>query len=272
MIPFFRRPLRPRLALVGVGIATITVAACDTSSSFAPDQRLWSFVTIGALRTSAGEYRVAPTAVFFRGAISTIPDASTRPDSCYPTAAYVAPTNVFTGVTYLDAGAAVTTTIGGVATELPRTQSNGALSYSLGANTVAYRPGDSVIVAVPGAAGGYPGFTARGKTAEAFTIEPINPSSGGFVPLRWTAASDGNSALVLSLQYTPANSSTRMEIRCAFVDDGVDSIAPRFHALWSNSSNTSRSVTATRLRTLIAGVGDGAFELISTFAVPTPTP
>jgi hypothetical protein len=76
----------------------------------------------------------------------------------------------------------------------------------------------------------------------------------------------------MSLQYVPANSTTRMEIRCAFVDDGVDSIPARFHDLWSNSNNTSRSVVVSRLRTLIAALGDGAFELISTYTIPTPTP
>lgn len=271
MITLFRRT-RGALTLVGVAAATVFIASCDTSSSFGPNDRMWSFVTIGALQTTAGEYRVSPTAVFFRGAITSIPDASTKPDSCFPTATYSAPSNTFSGVTYLDAGAEVTTTIGGVATALPRSSTSGTLTYSLGTNSVAYHPGDSVIVTVPGATGGFPALTARGKTAEPFTMNAITPATGGTIPLRWTAATDGNSALVMSLQYVPANSSTRMEIRCAFVDDGVDSIPARFHDLWSNSNNTSRSVTVTRLRTLIGAVGDGAFELISTYTIPTPTP
>lgn len=233
---------------------------------------MWSFVTLGALKTAAGEHRVSPTAVFFRGAISSLPDASTKPDSCFPTTPYQAPSTSFNGVTYLDAGDAVTTTIGGVVTTLPRSQSAGALTYSLGGNSVAYQPGDSVVITVPGATGGYPGFTARGKTAEAFTMDPITPATGAAIPLRWTAATDNNSAIILSLQYVPANSTTRMEIRCAFVDDGIDSIPARFHDLWSNTNNTSRSVVVSRLRTLIASLGDGAFELISTYSIPTPTP
>ncbi len=271
MISFFRR-FRSRLTLAGVAVVTLVVASCDTSASFGPDQRMWSFVTLTALKSTAGEYRVSPSAVFFRGAISSLPDATTRPDSCFPPTPYQTPSTSFNGVTFLDAGAAVTTTIGGVTTTLPRTQATGSLSYSLGSNSVAYTPGDSVVITVPGATGGYPGFTARGKTAEAFTMDPITPATGAAIPLRWTAATDGNSAIVMSLQYVPANSTTRMEIRCAFVDDGVDSIPARFHDLWSNSNNTNRSVTVSRLRTLIAALGDGAFEMISTYSIPTPTP
>lgn len=271
-MPLPRPSLRSRLGFLAVGAATVFVAACDTSNSFAPDQRLWSFVTIGALRDAAGEHRTAPTAVFFRGSVSSIPNAQIKPDSCFPAAPFVPASSDFGNVTYLDAGAAVTTTIGGVATELPRQQSSGTLSYGLGSATIAYRPGDSVVVTAPGAAGGYPGFTARGKTAEAFTMDAVTPATGATIPLRWSAASDNNSAIILSLQYVPQNSTARLEIRCAFADDGVDSIPSRFHDLWSNTNNTSRSFVATRLRTLIAGVGDGGFELISTYSLPTPAP
>ena len=131
-MPFPRPPLRSRLGLLAVGAATAFIAACDTSSSFSPDDRLWSFVTINALRNDAGEHRTAPTAYFFRGAVSSIPNAAIKPDSCFPIEPFVAPTPGFGNVTYLDAGAAVTTTIGGVATELPRVQASGTLSYNLG--------------------------------------------------------------------------------------------------------------------------------------------
>lgn len=271
-MPFTRPTLRSRLGLLAVGAATAFVAACDTSSSFSPDERLWSFVTINALRSETGEHRTSPTAYFFRGAVSSIPNAALKPDSCFPPAPYVPPATGFGNVTYLDAGATVTTTIGGVVTELPRVQASGTLSYNLGTTSVAYTPGDSVTISAPGAAGGYPAFTARGKTAEPFTMTPLVPGVGTTLPVRWSAATDNNSALILSLQYVVQNSTQRMEIRCAFVDDGADSIPSRFHDVWSNPANSSRSVVATRLRTLIAGVGDGGFELISTYALPTPTP
>lgn len=265
-------PFRSRTGVFAVVVATLGVAACDTGGSFRPNERLWGFVNIGALRTAGGEHRTAPTAVFLRGEITSIPNAALRPDSCFPSATYVPPTNTFSGVTYIDAGSSVTMAIGGVQSEFPRVSASGAISYGLGSgSTVAYTPGDSVVISVPGVDGGYPALTARGKTAEAFTFEPIQGTPGATIPIRWTAAQDNNSALIVSLQFTPSGSGRR-EIRCAFVDDGVDSIPARFHDEWSNAANLSREVVVTRLRTLIATVGNGAFELISTYQVPTPTP
>jgi hypothetical protein len=257
--------------LLSVLAAVAFVTACDTTSSFTPSQQLWGFVYLNAARTTAGEYRIAPSAQFFRGTVTSIPDARLRTDSCFSVGEYVPPSGGITGVTNLDAGASITTTIGGVATDIPR--STGTTSYALGAGTsVAYRPGDSVVVTVPGAPGGFPASEVRARTAEPFTISTIAPSTQT-IPLTWTAATDNNSALLVSLRYTPSGTGVRtQEIRCAFTDDGVDSIPVRQHQAWSATSNVDRTVVVTRLRTAILGLSGGNMEVISTFSVPTPTP
>lgn len=257
--------------LLSVLAAVVFVSACDTTSSFTPSQQLWGFVYFNALRTTGGEDRIAPSAQFFRGTVTSIPDARLRTDSCFSVGAYVTPTGTVTGVTNLDAGATITTTIGGTATQVPR--SGATTSYALGAgNSVPYRPGDSVVVTVPGAAGGFPAAEIRARTAEPFTISAIAPSSQT-IPLTWTAATDNNSALLVSLRYTPAGSGAVLqEIRCAFTDDGVDSIPVRQHQAWSASGNVNRQVVVTRLRTALIGLTGGNLEVISTYSVPTPTP
>ena len=259
---------------VAVAAAVVFVAACDTTASFTPGEQNWGFINVGALSTSSGEYRTAPTAVFFRGAVSSVPNASTRSDSCFLVGEYVPPSNSFTGVTFLDAGTSVSATIGGVLTDLPRASSSAANNYGLATGTtVGYRPGDSVVIKVPGVAGGYPAAEIRGKSAEAFTIQPITPVLNAAIPLRWSKATDASSALIVSLQFLPAGSTSRtQEIRCSFNDDGVDSIPARQHLLWSADANVSRRVVATRLRTVLLAVDGGAIQLISTFQVPTPLP
>jgi hypothetical protein len=259
--------------LVAAGAAVLLVSACDTTSSFRPNEQNWGFIYLSALRTNAGEYRTAPNGSFFRGAVTSVPDARIRTDSCFNAGEYIPPTQGgITGVTYLDAGASITTNIGGTATQIPRT-SGSTVSYALAAGTtVAYRPGDSVVVSVQGSAGGFPAGEVRGRSAEPFTIDPIAASTTS-IPLRWTAATDPNSALIVSLQYTPSGTGGRaQEIRCAFTDDGVDSIPLRQHQAWSATSNVSRVATFTRLRTAIVQVNGGAMELISTLTVPTPLP
>lgn len=262
------------MAVSAVASAVVLVAACDTTSSFTPGEQNWGFINVAARSTSAGEFRTAPFASFFRGSVSSVPNSLSRTDSCFAAGEFVEPVTTFANVTYLDAGASVATTIGGVKTELPRGTTNGVTTYGLtSGTTVGYRPGDSVIVQVPGATGGYPTAEVRGKTAEAFTIQSIAPSLDSALQLRWTPATDGASSLIVSLQYTTSSGTGRaQEIRCSFTDDGVDSIPARQHAAWSAQGNSNRKAVFTRLRTNLIAVPSGAIEFISTFAVPTPLP
>jgi hypothetical protein len=273
-MPSSRQARVARRGLVAAGAAVVFVSACDTTSTFRPNEQNWGFIYLSALRTTGGEYRTAPNASFFRGAVTSVPDARVRTDSCFAAGEYIPPTpgSSITGVTYLDAGQAITANIGGTATPIPRV-SGSTISYALAAgNTVAYRPGDSVVITVPGITGGFPASEVRGRSAEPFTFEAIQASTSS-IPLRWTAATDPNSALIVSLQYTPAGSGARaQEIRCAFTDDGVDSIPLRQHQAWSATSNVARNATFTRLRTSIVQVNGGAMELISTLTLPTPQP
>lgn len=269
-------PRQARLVPRGLFVLAAAVAfvtACDTTSSFSPSQQRWGFIYLNALKTTGGDDVISPIAQFFRGSITSIPDARLRTDSCFAVGDYSAPNQGgITGVTYLDAGAAFSAKIGGTTTDIPRTTS-GITSYALpSGTTISYHPGDSAIITVPGVTGGFPSAEIRGRTSEPFTIGAINPSTTA-IPLTWSAATDNNSALLVSLQYTPSGTGARtQEIRCAFTDDGVDSIPLRQHQAWSASTNVNRAVVITRLRTAIQQIDGGTVEVISTYQLPTPTP
>jgi hypothetical protein len=272
-MPRFRSRRFRWLSLSTFSVAALAAVSCDTSLSFRPNELLWGFVTVSALQDGTGALRTSPTAVFFRGEVTSIPNSGLRPDSCFPANTYVPPVNDFGGVLYLDAGPSVAMKIGPTTNDIPRVSGSGTTTYKLGAgSTVAYGSGDSIVVQIPGATGGYPPATIRGKLAESFVLQPITPSTSGPLQLRWNAASDTGSSLVLSLQYAPAggNGQITREIRCAFRDDGVDSILVAQHRPWSDSTNLLRQVVATRLRTVLVNVGDGGLQLISTFTRPTP--
>lgn len=267
------RTFSRRLGVLGVAGATALIASCDTSLSFSPNELLWGFVTVGAQKNAAGDLRTAPTAVFFRGEVSSLPSAAVRPDSCYPAMTYVPPSDNFSGVRYLDAGESLTLSLGSTNNTLPRVSGSGVTTYQLAAgSTFAYRPGDSIVVQVPGANGGYPALELRAKTAEAFTLQPLTPPATGYMQVRWNAATDTNSALIVQLLYAPAggNGQISREIRCAFRDDGVDSIPLAKFAEWSDAANLKREVVASRLRTLARNINNGAMVFISTYQVPTP--
>jgi hypothetical protein len=264
-----------RLRLLGVLGATALVASCDTTVGFRPNELLWGFVSVNAVKDGAGANRANPAGVFFRGEVTSLPSATVRPDSCYTPRAYIPPSeNQLSGVTYLDAGPNVNMTLGGVANDIPRVSSGGVTTYRLGTGTsLAYNPGDSVLFRVPGVTGGYPTTEIRGRTAEAFTLTtPPAVPTGDYMQLRWTPATDGNSAMLISLQYAPAGGSgtVSQEIICAFVDDGVDSIAATKIAQWTNATNVTRQYAANRLRTVLQNIQGGAIQFTSTYTVPTP--
>lgn len=272
MLPSRQARLVPR-ALLALVAAVAVVTACDTTGSFSPSQQRWGFIYLSALRTNAGDDVIAPNAQFFRGSVTSVPDARLRTDSCFAVGDYVPPSSGgITGVTNLDAGPSISAKIGGTTTEIPRISGSGGTSYALTGSTISYHPGDSAIITVPGVAGGFPGAEIRSRTSEAFTIAAITPSTTT-IPLTWSAAADNNSALLVSLQYMPSGAGARtQEIRCAFTDDGVDSIPLRQHQAWSATTNVSRAVVDTRLRTAIQQIDGGVMEVISTYQLPTPTP
>jgi hypothetical protein len=253
-------------------LTAVGIVGCNESVSL--DQNsAWGFVFLPTQDAGGGAYRVAPNAVFFLGQITGIPDARVAPDSCFEPRPFGGESSSFEGVTFLDAGASITTKLGTVSTEIPRVVAGGATSYDLvGGGNRPFTPGDTVRITIPGATGGYPAATINGRTAEKFTMDPILvPTESKPIQLRWTPAPDTGSAMIISLRYRTDGSQQVLEIPCAFKDDGIDSILVTDHTPWSAASNSLQESVATRLRTSISTLGGTFLELISTFRLPTPT-
>jgi hypothetical protein len=261
--------VRPAARAATFAVSVVVLAACESTLSVPPSQMTWGFIQTGALALTGTEYVTSPNGQFFVASVNSIPDARYKPDSCVE-----APisTQGPLQVTYLDAGSSITAQFGTrVADTLPRVTAPSRTTYER-ATPLSFRPGDSVIVRVPGAAGGFPAAEIRAKTAEAFTFDTliIRPSPAA-VQLRWTAATDQNSALIAEFRYSSTGGTTfNQVIHCAFVDDGADSVAFSVMQPWVGQAESSRSAVYTRLRTNIIPVLDGFLEVISTFAVPTP--
>jgi hypothetical protein len=265
-----RSSKRRSLAALAAVAVTVGAVACNESLSLDANST-WGFIFLQAEDGGGGQYRVAPNGVFFVGQITGIPNSAVQPDSCFEPRAFTGDESVFEGVRFLDAGASITAKLGSVSHEIPRLVVAGNTSYELsGGATLAYTPGDTVRVTIPGATGGFPPATVNGRSAEAFTMQPLTvPTDNKPIQLRWTAAIDTGSALILSLRYRPTGSTTTLEIPCAFQDDGIDSILFADYSAWTAASNTQVSNVATRLRTSLVQVPNGFLELISTFRAPT---
>lgn len=260
--------VRARLRIATFGAVVLALGACESTLSIEQNHQTWGFIQTGALEITSGVYATLPNGQFFRGTVTSIPDARVKPDSCVE---LQLTTQNPLEVTFLDAGSFITTQFGTRVDTIPRVTSVSRTTYEV-TTARPYRPGDSLFVRVPGVAGGFPAAEIRAKTAEAFTVDTlgIRPSPAA-VQLRWTPSTDPNSAMLAEFRYSSTGSTTpNLVIRCAFVDDGADSVAFRVMQPWVGQNANARSATYTRLRTNIIPVLDGFLEVISTFAVPTP--
>jgi hypothetical protein len=254
-------------------LAASLVVACEGDFSTGLGEQDFGFLFLDAKKTAAGQFVTAPEAIFFRGRLNSVPNASLTTDSCND-GLFTGGGNELENITYLDAGVPVTAQIGSRTDELPRNASLTEITYELpSGQTIPYTPGDSIVLTVPGAVGGFEALTIRGKTAESFTMDPVTvPSGSEAIQLRWTASQNPGSALILELRYHPTGGATpTRELLCSFADDGIDSIPFIDHAPWSAGTASAREVVATRLRTSYLNTASGGLlGIISTFPVPTP--
>jgi hypothetical protein len=251
-------------------VATAFIAACDNSLQDISALGTWGFVTISAQKSATGAHFADAEGLFFKGNLAAVPNADFTNDTCADV--FFSEGNNLVGVTYLDAGPSVATTLGGVAQSLDRTPTAEGIAYHP-ASPIAFNPGDSIVVNVTGVSGGFPSGTIRAKTAEAFEFPTDIPVPAGTeaIQLTWTAPQDPRSAMIVSLRYATVTNPSVLtrNVLCTFIDDGVDSIPFRWHQNWSTSEGV-RAVVATRLRTNYVGAGDGNLGVISTYQVPTP--
>lgn len=250
-------------------LATAFIAACDNALEGINVQGTWGFVTVAATKSAAGAHFADAEGLFFKGNLFAVPNSDVLNDTCADV--LFSEGNNLVGVTYLDAGPSVSTSLG----TLDRTSTAEGIAY-LPASPLAFTPGDTIVVNVTGVSGGFPAGTIRAKTAEAFDLVPAPtdiPVPAGTEPIQltWTAPQGPRSSMIVSLRYATSSSPgvlTR-NVLCQFIDDGADSIPFRWHQNWSSSQGV-RAVVATRLRTNYVGVGDGNLGVISTYQVPTP--
>lgn len=111
--------------------------------------------------------------------------------------------------------------------------------------------GDSVLVTIPGADGGFEAMAIKTRLAEPFTADPL-PAQVPNEPmnLTWEAATTPGSVMVVSLRYNTSEGATQpdLEIACAFTDDGTGTIPLNLANGWGDAVPETREFTFTRVR------------------------
>lgn len=253
------------LALAALAAASV---ACMEASS--PSSVPYGFVTLVAQQSPTG-YAASPIGSFFSASGLSVPTAASPWDSCrlqtYSRA------SVGLGEVYpnLGAGAAIQLQLTGRTDSLFPVALGREVQYRLRGASVPYLPGDSVRVVIPGASGGYPPLTFKAKTAEALAVTDFGtPAVGSRLDLRWNPGHDLNNTVAFAFRYGALDADTlNSQVVCQFRDDGADSIPSRYMGAWAQAR--TRTWVVSRVRTYVAPVaGNGYFDFISTFDLPTP--
>ena len=262
-----------RFRIPAVVLAVLVTTACiDTLA--VPDARygVMSIPTYGGDRQPTV---MSPEVIFYdkTDLRFTVPAA----DSCFVTA-YTADGTVNTRSFTLDAGDKLVQTIGGRTDTLPPFYAGNLIVYRPpNGRVIAFTPGDTLSIQVPGAPGGFPAVTANIRTAEAFTHDSVvTTPTGQAMTLRWTTTPVPGSLMTFTLRYASPFSTNGLpneQIFCAFTDDGTGTIPDDFLSSWRQAPPSSQSVRAVRLRSKEIVIDSRTrFVMVSTFGRPLYAP
>jgi hypothetical protein len=251
--------------------ATLALSACDAVTSGSSGNP----VGIGNLvaRTKGAGFTTAPTFTFYRVTGATFVSTQSVRDTCFATAFNPNATPNPNTSSQIGAGAFVAVVTGSRTDSLVRTTGGTDQTYrSSLASGIPFTPGDSIVITTKGERNGFPTSTFRGKTAEAFTINPITvPAAGQPIVVTWTAAQAPGSAMFVNFHYAVSGSATmNRQIACTFVDDGSAIVQGSLTTDWVNSA--VRDYTGQRVRTILEQVPVplSYLNVVSSFHWPTP--
>ena len=264
-------PCRSRLALTAAALLAGTLgcnALTETRGAGTP-----VMVVLLNARTKGSGFTTSPVTNFYRVGSAAFSSATSATDSCRGASFDPNAAPVPVAASSIGGGAYVAVRVSG-RTDTLRKVSTTDLTYKLSAVAgLAFTPGDTMTFVVPGDNAGFPGATLVGRTAEPFTLNPIIiPPQAQAMTLSWSAATDGDAAMLVSLRYNSGSGTgLNAQIFCDFRDDGSGQVQPSLAALFANSS--TREVAVQRLRTALLQINGGTtsyFNMISTFELPTP--
>ena len=244
----------------------LVLTAC--LSDLPPTDRL-GFVTLQAV-DNGGTPVVRGQAVFYR--TSGLQFLPLQPQAC-GLYGYQPPTSGGSAGRTLNAGPQVSFTVAGFSENAIPAPNATYPVYNFPAGTyLDFSAGDSVLVNIPGATGGFEPMSGKVRLAEAFTAGAIP----AFVPntdmeLTWSAPPAAGSLMLVSLRYnaTLGAAQPNVEISCAFADDGTGTIPSTYANGWGTAEPASRQYTFTRVREAVVSFDDRTRTRIrSIFEVP----
>ncbi len=233
-------------AIFAIAPALLVLSACF-DSALPPSER----VGLVAVRTfsNGGTPVVRGSAVFYQArGLQLLP---TQPQEC-SLFSYTPDTGNQNAGETLNAGSSVSFTIGAF-TEAA-THPVGAVypvyNFPVG-GYLDFATGDSVLVSIPGATGGFETVAFKSRLAEPFTADPLPTYvENSPMTLTWEPATVPGSIMVVSLRYGtgPDATAPNVEVACAFPDTGSAVIPVTFTNAFGQASQASHDHAFIRVR------------------------
>lgn len=248
--------------------AAFGLTACLSTTDPNERQQNYGFVILEA-EQDLETYALTPTALFYRTGLLQLPSTNTATDTCF-IAPFFEDGSEGNFPPSISAGESIELTLsGGTAVLTPRALL-GRTEYRMSEGmTLPYIPGDTVTVEIPGAADGFPAWTLKARTAEAFTHVPTPEGLDTEVlPLRWDAAPRPGSKMLVSLRYPTAEGME--QIYCELIDDGAYDVGAQRAQGWRLANPEGREEAWSRWRITGEQNGGSILLVLSTFEVPTP--
>lgn len=237
-------PVTSMRAFLAVAPGLVALAACVGEL---PDPERLGLVSVRAFSDS-GTPVVRGSAAFYR--VRGVQLLPLQPQECTPYA-YSPSGTGNTGQT-LNAGSAISFTIGAFSEDATR----GALSdsplytFAVG-SSLDFVSGDSALVSIPGAEGGFEAMAIKARLAEPFIADSL-PTYVPDTPMNvtWQAATTPGSIMLVSLRFSaePGAVEPDVEIACAFEDDGSGQIPAVFVNAYGTAAPETQEHAFIRVR------------------------
>jgi hypothetical protein len=253
-----------------IALLALLAGACSTGTDSVPREN-YGIVFVETQEVEAG-YVVNPTATFFSSPQLSFNTSVQSADACVVADYDADAEDVLPNLRFLNAGEELTATLSGETRTLTRVvEANETETYEIeSGGGIVFDPGDTLQLSAPGADDGFPDFSIRARTAEAFDFtEPEPPAAGEPLVLDWTPRPVPGSTMLVSLRYASTGSTLDTQVYCDLVDDGDFTIAASQINGWRLA--TTRENVFTRWRTEVRQLNENSYVVVSsTLSIPTP--
>jgi hypothetical protein len=250
----------------------VVAAGCNLSSDV-PRTRPVGVIRMVIQGDSENGYTTKPTAAFLQVGAIGLPNSDLAPDACVDST-YTLPGVEEPLMGNIGAGESITAKSDLETASLTASATSSGTLYSIEGNApLKLTPGKAVTYTIPGDPAGFPAMTLDAATVAPFTLGPIDPNPESELRLTWAPVQGGNTAVVISLQYSssPTSSTADRQIYCSVRDDGSFTVPTEFVGNWKNSSASARRATAYRWRTSFTSLNSALLLSISHYDAPPKT-